>query len=43
MRKVVSTSAGVATVIVRTDGSISLSSTPAAGTTVYLYGVDWSV
>ena len=43
VRKVVSTSAGVATIIVGTDGSISLSSTPAAGTTVYLDGVDWSV
>ena len=43
VRKVVSTSAGVATIIVATDGSISLSAAPAAGTTVYLDGVEWSV
>ena len=43
VRKVVATSAGNATVILGTDGSISLSSAPAAGTTVYLDGVDWSV
>ena len=43
VRKVVATSAGTATVILGTDGSISLSSAPVAGTTVYLDGVDWSV
>lgn len=42
-RFVVPTSAGTATVIVGTDGSISLSSAPVAGTTVYLDSVKWSV
>ena len=43
VRKVVATSTGSATVILGTDGSISLSSAPVAGTTVYLDGVEWSV
>ncbi len=42
-RFVVPTNAGTATVIVGTDGAISLSSTPVAGTTVYLDSVKWSV
>lgn len=42
-RFVVPTSAGTATVIVGTDGSISLSSAPVAGATVYLDSVKWSV
>lgn len=42
-RFVVPTSSGTAILIIATDGSISLSSAPAAGTTVYLDGVEWSV
>ena len=42
-RFVVPTSSGTAILIIATDGSISLSSAPVAGTTVYLDGVEWSV
>ena len=43
VRKVVATSAGVATIVVATDGSISLAAAPVAGTSVYLDGIEWSV
>jgi hypothetical protein len=42
-RFVVATSSGTAILIIATDGSISLSSAPVAGTTVYLDGVHWNV
>ena len=42
-RMVVPTSTGTATVIVGTDGSVSLSSAPTAGTTVYMDGVRWAI
>lgn len=42
-RFVVPTSAGTATLIIATNGSISLSSAPTAGTTIYLDGVHWDV
>lgn len=42
-RFVVPTSAGTATLIIATNGSIALSSAPVAGTTVYLDGVHWDV